>query len=73
MSKHADLKNILYAFYKSNPQLSKKSIFDKFDGMGVPKSTLYGWLALLEQGDDLKQKPGQGRRSVGHYSDSQNN
>lgn len=32
--------------------------------MGVPKSTLYGWIALLEQGDDLKPKPGQGRRRV---------
>ena len=55
---------MLYAFYKINPQLRKKSIFDKFDGMGVPKITLYSWLALLEQRDDLKHKPGQGRRKV---------
>ena len=40
MSKHADFKKILSAFYKFNHQLSEKSIFDKFDGMGVPESIL---------------------------------
>ena len=38
MSKHADFKNILYAFYKSNPQLSKNQFFKNLMVLVFPEA-----------------------------------
>ena len=61
MAKFDQLKKNLYEFYTKNKNLKKKQIFEKFEGLGASKSTLYSWLDQLENKKTLIRKKGNGR------------
>ena len=61
MAKYDHIKKSMYFFYEKNKHLGKKAIFDKFDGLGPSKRTLYSWLEQLQKKNHLKRKNGSGR------------
>ncbi len=49
MAKYDQIKKSMYYFYEKNKHLGMKEIFDKFDGLGASKRTLYSWLEQFQE------------------------
>ena len=61
MKSNDSAKDVLYKYYHENREKSKFEIASHIIALGYPKSSVYRWINILEQGKSLVRKKGSGR------------
>ena len=63
MSKHDDIKSVLYKFLQKNPNMEKSEAVQRFEAIGYNKRNLYRWIKLIEQNGAIKSKLNKKKRA----------